>query len=51
VAGRRHCAEAVLKLRVLWTNGDFDRYWRFHLARENQRVHSTRYQDTRDLAA
>jgi hypothetical protein len=34
-------AEAVLKLRALKTNGDFDRYWRFHLARENHRVHKT----------
>jgi hypothetical protein len=44
-------AEAVLKLRAVNTNGDFDRYWRFHLARENHRVHSTRCQDTCDLAA
>lgn len=44
-------AEAVLKLRAVKTNGDFDRYWRFHLARENHRVHSPRYQDTYDLAA
>jgi len=44
-------AEAVLKLRAVRTNGDFDRYWHFHLARENHRVHSPRYQDTYDLAA
>ncbi len=44
-------AEAVLKLRALKTNGDFDRYWHFHLARENHRVHTPRYQDTYDLAA
>jgi len=44
-------AEAVLKLRAVKTNGDFDRYWRFHLARENQRVHSPHDQDTYDLAA
>ena len=44
-------AEAVLKLRAVKTNGDFDRYWRFHLARENHRVHSAHYQDTYDLAA
>ena len=24
-------AEAVLKLRVVRSNGDFDDYWRFHL--------------------
>jgi hypothetical protein len=44
-------AEAVLKLRALKTNGDFDRYWRFHLARENHRVHQAPDQDTDDLAA
>ena len=37
-------AEAVLKLRALCGNGDFDRYWRFHLAQEHQRVHQARYQ-------
>ena len=36
-------AEAVLKLRALKTNGDFDTYWRFHLAQERKRVHETRY--------
>jgi hypothetical protein len=30
-------AEAVLRLRTLRANGDFDAYWRFHLERE--RVH------------
>jgi hypothetical protein len=44
-------AEAVLKLRAVKTNGDFDRYWRFHLARENHRVHQAPDQDTDDLAA
>ncbi len=44
-------AEAVLKLRAVKTNGDFDRYWRFHLARENHRVHNPSDQDTYDLAA
>ena len=38
-------AEAVLKLRALRSNGDFDRYWRFHLGRERQRVHGARYED------
>jgi hypothetical protein len=37
-------AEAVLKLRALWTNGDFPAYWRYHLAQEHQRVHQARYQ-------
>jgi hypothetical protein len=44
-------AEAVLNLRALKTNGDFDTYWRFHLARENHRVHQAPDQDTDDLAA
>lgn len=32
-------AEAVLKLRALRANGDFEDYWRFHLRQEHQRVH------------
>lgn len=36
-------AEAVLKLRAVRTNGDFDTYWRYHLDREQQRVHASRY--------
>jgi len=36
-------AEAVLKLRALKANGDFDDYWQFHLARERARVHEARY--------
>lgn len=36
-------AEAVLKIRALRTNGDFDRYWAFHLAQEQDRVHLQRY--------
>ncbi len=36
-------AEAVLKIRALRTNGDFDRYWTFHLAQEQDRVHRQRY--------
>jgi hypothetical protein len=37
-------AEAVLKQRALSSNGDFPAYWRYHLAREHQRVHQARYQ-------
>jgi hypothetical protein len=37
-------AEAVLKLRALRSNGDFDAYWHYHLAREHQRVHQAHYQ-------
>jgi hypothetical protein len=36
-------AEAVLTLRAVISNGDFEEYWRFHLAREHQR----RYPGTR----
>jgi hypothetical protein len=36
-------AEAVLKLRALISNGDFDDYWATHLTREQQRVHQSRY--------
>lgn len=36
-------AEAVLRLRALWTNGDFDAYWAFHLEREFERTHRSRY--------
>jgi hypothetical protein len=32
-------AEAILKLRALHANGDFDAYWAYHLAREHQRNH------------
>ncbi|GLI00688.1 ISKra4 family transposase [Phytohabitans aurantiacus] len=38
-------AEAVLLLRAVITNGDFDQYWQFHLDREYQRTHASRYQD------
>jgi hypothetical protein len=36
-------AEAVLKLRAVRTNDDFDDYWRFHLDHERRRVHELRY--------
>ncbi len=38
-------AEAVLKLRALISNGDFDAYWPMHLAREHDRIHQSRYAD------
>ncbi len=38
-------AEAVLKLRALISNGDFEAYWAYHLAQEQQRVHEARYLD------
>jgi len=36
-------AEAVLKLRAVRANDDFDQYWKFHLTKERHRVHQTRY--------
>jgi len=38
-------AEAVLKLRALRCNDDFEAYWRFHLAQQRRRVHESRYAD------
>lgn len=35
-------AEAVLRLRALWTNGDFEPYWAFHLRHEYERNHDAR---------
>ena len=32
-------AEAVLTLRAVISNGDFEAYWRFHLPWENQRLY------------
>jgi hypothetical protein len=36
-------AEAILKLRALTANGDFDTYWTHHLQQEQHRNHHTRY--------
>ena len=36
-------AEAILKLRAVRSNGDFEAYWCLHLAHERQRVHESRY--------
>jgi hypothetical protein len=36
-------AEAILKLRAIIANGDFEKYWRFHLAQERHHVHEARY--------
>ncbi|MCG5218068.1 hypothetical protein [Streptosporangium sp. KLBMP 9127] len=44
-------AEAVLKLRAVTANGHLDDYWRYHLARQHNRVHQTRYQDGYALTA
>jgi hypothetical protein len=36
-------AEAILRLRALRASGDFDAYWQFHLAKEHERTHQSRY--------
>jgi hypothetical protein len=36
-------AEAILKLRAIIANGDFDQYWQHHLAQEHHHVHESRY--------
>lgn len=40
-------AEAILRLRALRTSGDFDDYWLFHLAKEHERTHQSRYADAK----
>jgi len=42
-------AEAILKLRAVRSNGDFDEYYRFHLAQERRRVHEQRYANANDV--
>jgi hypothetical protein len=42
---RLHSAEAVLKLRALCSNHDFEAYWAFHKAQELKRNHLSRYVD------
>ena len=44
-------AEAVLTLRAVISNGDFDEYWRYHLAREHQRLYPGTAQDQYALRA
>jgi hypothetical protein len=36
-------AEAVLQLRSIYASGDFEEYWKFHEACEQQRTHASRY--------
>ena len=46
VAGARRSlegGEAVLRLRVLRSSGDFDEYWKFHEIREYERNHLAHY--------
>jgi hypothetical protein len=44
-------AEAVLQLRALITNGDFEDYWVFHAAREHQRLYPSPDQQNYNLTA
>jgi len=44
-------AEAILRLRAVIDNGDFEAYWAFHLRREHDRVHQAHDQDRYDLVA
>lgn len=44
-------AEAVLQLRALITNGDFENYWNFHAAREHQRLYPSPEQQNYRLTA
>jgi hypothetical protein len=44
-------AEAVLKLRAVVSNADFEEYWAYHMQREHMRVHVIRYRDALALAA
>ena len=44
-------AEAILRLRAVIANGNFETCWAFHLRREHYRVHQARYQDRYDLLA
>jgi hypothetical protein len=44
-------AEAILKLRALIATGDFDPYWRYHLHKEHERIHSAHDRASFVLAA
>jgi hypothetical protein len=44
-------AEAILRLRAVIDNGDFEAYWAFHLRCEHDRVHQARDQDRYGLIA
>jgi hypothetical protein len=44
-------AEAILQLRALISNGDLDTYWRFHAAREHQRLYPAPDQQEYELTA
>ena len=44
-------AQAILWLRAIRANGDLDTYWDWHITRERQRNHLSRYQAGHTLAA
>jgi hypothetical protein len=44
-------AQAMLWLRAISASGDTDAYWAWHITREHQRNHLSRYQDNLGLAA
>jgi hypothetical protein len=44
-------AEAVLRLRALEGNGDFDDYFTFHQQQEKKRNHDRRYRQPESAAA
>jgi hypothetical protein len=44
-------AEAILTLRAVISNGDFAQYWRYHLAREHQRLYPGTFQGQYTLSA
>ncbi|WST82604.1 ISKra4 family transposase (plasmid) [Streptomyces sp. NBC_01136] len=44
-------AEAVLKLRAVHNNNDFDAYWRYHVTREHERLYQTADQAEYTLTA
>jgi hypothetical protein len=46
-----HGAQAVLWLRAITANGDLGDYWHWHITREHQRNHQSRYHDSPGLAA
>jgi hypothetical protein len=46
-----HGAQAILTLRALVSNGDYDAYWHYHLDQEHHRVHHAQYHSSYQLAA
>ena len=36
-------AEAVVQLRAIYLSGDFDRYWSFHITKDQERLHPCRW--------